>query len=36
MPAAAAPGMTIGKDGKTINFQNKLGWAYTYRLRIVK
>ena len=36
MPAAAAPGMTIGKDGKTINFQNKLGWAYTYTLRIVK
>jgi len=36
MPAAAAPGMTIGKDGKTINFQDKLGWAYVYTLRIVK
>ena len=36
MPAAAAPGMTIGKDGKTITFQEKNGWAYTYTLRIVK
>ena len=36
MPAAASPGMTIGKDGKTIAVQNKSGWAYTYTLRIVK
>jgi hypothetical protein len=37
MPAAAAAGMTIGKDGKTITVQDKSsGWAYTYTLRIVK
>jgi hypothetical protein len=36
MPAAAAAGMTIGKDGKTMNFQDKLGWAYVYTLSIVK
>ncbi len=36
MPAAAAPGMTIGKDGKTINLQDKRGWSFTYTLRIVK
>ena len=36
MPAAAPAGMTIGKDGKTITLQDKLGWAYTYTLRIVK
>ena len=36
MPATAGAGITIGNDGKTINFQDKLGWAYVYTLRIVK
>ena len=36
MPTAAGAGLTIGKDGKSITFVDKLGWTYAYTLTIVK
>lgn len=36
MPSAAGAGITVGKDGKSITFVDKLGWTYAYTLNIVK